>query len=190
MAIPTFGYMAADRTSNAQLFENWRSLAITAFANEQVCDLSSFYEDSMADCDEILSKDDGKKLCKPRDGYFASLEQRRVPIRLPDIQSFFLYAFTLGLNRFGPYCLCRRRWTSARRTSPWMQFSNAALRLGDQNGSLISQTMKWCMSKMSSAPSRTRCCCRLARVQSWTIPFWRMPLQPRFSGRSSGVCIG
>ena len=35
-----------------------------------------------------------------RDRYYESLSERKVNIRLPDIQSFFLFSLTLGINYF------------------------------------------------------------------------------------------
>ena len=104
MSNVTFGYMDPGRDSNATLFEDWRSLFIKAFEGEGVCTLSSFYDDSIEECEEILPSRLGPKMALLRDAYYRSVEERHVPIRLPDIQSFFLYSFTLGVNSL-PYLL-------------------------------------------------------------------------------------
>jgi hypothetical protein len=98
----TFGFMdpSRDAQTNSDLFVQMRSLAIKSFANEAICDLITFADDSVLDSHEIISKDYGKEMAILRDNYYHTLSQRNVPIRLPDIQSFFLYSFTLGINKF------------------------------------------------------------------------------------------
>jgi|GEM_PF-2202548 len=102
MDLITFGFMDPARgyTQNANLFIRLRSQAIKSFKDESVCDLSSFASDSIEDCHKILSADDGKNAGMLRDRFYESLSARKTNIKLPDVQSFFLYSFTLGINQF------------------------------------------------------------------------------------------
>lgn len=96
----TFGFMDPSRGAvvNSELFIRTRSLAIKRFSYEKICNLESFADDSIDDSHEILAKGIGREMGEMRDHYYETLSQRNVPIRFPDIQSFFLYSFTSGIN--------------------------------------------------------------------------------------------
>lgn len=107
MGVITFGFMNPDRgdEGNAELFKRLRSVPIKGFANEGICSLASFAGDPPGDCDKILSKKIGKTIRKIRDGYYSSLRERNTNIKLPDVQSFFLFAFKEGVNPYSMFLL-------------------------------------------------------------------------------------
>lgn len=99
----TFGFMDAQRDprSNSELFVQLRALASESFKREKVCDLKSFSDDSIDTSHEVLTKEEGSTMGGLRDDYYAQIPQGG-QIRLPDVQSYFLYSFTLGVNLFAP----------------------------------------------------------------------------------------
>ena len=94
----TFGFMDSSRgvDQNYDLYKKTCQRAIKAFNAEKVCDLSTFADDTLEDLENILPKSIGLAIGSLRDRYFSSIST----VRLPDIQSFFLYAFTLQLNKY------------------------------------------------------------------------------------------
>lgn len=96
---PNFGFMdpARDSKSNIELFEASRRIAISSFKEEEVVTLDSFASDSIEDSDRIYSKDLGLHAGELRIIFFNKCSQ---PMKLPDIQSYFLFAFTIGINLY------------------------------------------------------------------------------------------
>ena len=98
----TFGFMDPDRgnEANAELLKRLRSVAIKGFADEHICNLASFADDPLDDCHGYLSKGIGKTVGGIRDGFYSSLAERNTNIELLDVQSYFLFAFTKGINEY------------------------------------------------------------------------------------------
>ena len=103
----TFGFMDSSRASeiNAKLFINSRNIAIKSHRNEKICNMVSFEDDSIEESHDILCQDLGHRVGYLRDKYYEVLSKEKIPIRLPDIQSFYLYAFALGINQTSVYLL-------------------------------------------------------------------------------------
>jgi hypothetical protein len=99
MQVTTFGFMDSARGEkvNSELFIQLRACAIQSFEVERVCNLHSFEGDSIEACETFLAKEDGAFVGGLRDFYY---HQGPPSIRFPDLQSYFLYAFTLGVNKF------------------------------------------------------------------------------------------
>jgi hypothetical protein len=101
----TFGFMDPERDAgqNADLFVRLRSCAIESFEREDVCSLQSFAGDSIQLSHDVLVKKVGVTIGELRDAFYAFVSREAIRIRFPDVQSFFLYSFTRGVNLFTPY---------------------------------------------------------------------------------------
>jgi hypothetical protein len=97
MAPLTFGVLARERAEeiNGKVFADARAIAVASFLTEGVCDLSSYAKDFLADSDTFFANTFGPFAARLRDDFYRWAPK---PIRLPDLQAFFGYAFTLGIN--------------------------------------------------------------------------------------------
>jgi hypothetical protein len=93
---------ARGKKKNSELFIHLRACAAKSFEAERVCNLHSFEDDSIEDCETILAKEDGLLAGKIRDHYY---HQVLSTICFPDLQSYFLFAFTMGINKFSSILL-------------------------------------------------------------------------------------
>lgn len=103
----TFGFMdpKRDPRANSDLYVQLRTLGIDSFKDQNTCNLESFSHDSIDTSHGILVDGDGRVAGTLRDAFYAQLQRNNAPICFPDVQSYFLYAFTMGINRFSVFLM-------------------------------------------------------------------------------------
>jgi hypothetical protein len=103
----TFGFMdpEQDASESIALFAQLRMWATESFAREGTCDLRGFLGYPVEELDATLRTGFGPGASSLRDRLYDHVAQTGRPIRFPDIQSFFLFAFTLGINQKSPALL-------------------------------------------------------------------------------------
>jgi hypothetical protein len=92
--------------SNAELFVALRDIAIESFERERVCDLSCYSFFTVKNIHHVFPDNMVQHLVSLRDSYYDLIREKDLPIRFPDLQSYFLYSFTKGINLFWTAGVC------------------------------------------------------------------------------------
>lgn len=108
----SFGFMDPSRgaAANSGLFRRLRSQAVESFSKRRVCRLTGLEPEATDDCHKCLSDGLGRMIGTIRDSLYSAVGGT---MGVAEIESYFLYSFTVGVNTFAPMLLKKEHRSDA-----------------------------------------------------------------------------